>query len=88
MSIDAIANNPLIAKQIIDKGGDYILSLKKNQKNAFEQVSDYMKQNEAYFDMDKSTDFGSGRIETRKCYVAKDLNFIEDVFAWPGIKVS
>jgi hypothetical protein len=29
VSIDAIANNPAIAEQIIDKGGDYILSLKK-----------------------------------------------------------
>jgi hypothetical protein len=34
--IDAIANSPVIAQQIDDKKGDYILSLKKNQKGVFE----------------------------------------------------
>lgn len=86
VSIDAIANNPSIAKQIIKKEGDYILSLKKNQKNAFEQVSDYMRANKVAFEMDENIDFGSGRIETRKCYVAKNLQFMEDTLAWEGIK--
>jgi len=37
ISIDAIANSPSIAKQIVNRGGDYILSLKKNQKDTFER---------------------------------------------------
>jgi len=36
VSRDAIANSPVIAQQIDDKKGDYILSLKKNQKGVFE----------------------------------------------------
>lgn len=86
ISIDAIANSPAIAQQIIEKGGDYILSLKKNQKNVFEQVADYMKTHQALFEMDENIDFGSGRIETRRCYVAKNLEFMEDTLAWKGIK--
>jgi predicted transposase YbfD/YdcC len=86
VSIDAIANSPSIAEQIIKKGGDYILSLKKNQKLTFEQVSDYMKTHESLFEMDENIDFGSGRIETRRCYVAKNLVFMEDTLAWAGIK--
>ena len=31
-------------------------------------------------------DFGSGRIETRICYVAKNLDFMEKVLGWEGIK--
>jgi predicted transposase YbfD/YdcC len=86
VSIDAIANSPSIGAQIIDKGGDYILSLKQNQKETFEQVSDYMRQNQSVLENDKNVDFGSGRIETRICYVLKNLGFIENVLAWKGIK--
>ncbi len=86
VSIDAIANSPVIAKQILGRRGDYILSLKKNQKDTFEQVSDYMRANEAFFEKDKNVDFGSGRIETRICYVAKNLDFMEKVLGWEGIK--
>ena len=85
VSIDAIANTPNIAAQIVDKGGDYILSLKKNQRVTFEQVSDYMRQNQSLLENDKNVDFGSGRIETRTCYVLKNLDFIENVSAWKGI---
>ena len=40
------------------------------------------------FNLEKNTDidFGSGRIETRVCYVLKDLRFIESVHEWKGIK--
>ena len=86
ISIDAIGNSPVIAEQIVSKGGDYILSLKKNQKNTFEQVSDYMKSHQQHFEVDKNLDFGSGRIETRCCYVTHKLEFMENVLAWKEIK--
>ena len=86
VSIDAIGNSPAIASQIVDKEGDYILSLKKNQATVFEQVSDYMKTNSQRLEQDVDLDFGSGRIETRTCYVVKDLRFIESVYQWKGIK--
>lgn len=86
VSIDAIANSPSIAEQIVDKGGNYILSLKKNQKDTLEQVTDYMMQNYGHLQVDESVDFGSGRIETRKCYVLNNLTFIENTLHWKGIK--
>lgn len=86
ISIDAIGNSPNIATQIFDKEGDYILSLKKNQKNTFEQVSDYMQRHQLFFEVDKNVDFGSGRIETRSCYVTHNLHLMENVLAWKGIK--
>jgi predicted transposase YbfD/YdcC len=86
VSIDAIGNSPAIAGQILDKGGDYILSLKKNQPATFEQVSDYMKANSPELEKDTDVDFGSGRIETRVCYLLKDLRCIENVQEWQGIK--
>lgn len=86
VSIDAIANSPQIAEQIIDKGGNYILSLKKNQKYAFEQLADYMQARKEQLKWDKSVDFGSGRIETRICYVLQELDLLEELQAWKGIQ--
>ncbi len=86
VSIDAIANTPLVAAQIIDKGGDYLLSLKKNQKQAYEQVADFMKARRDLLSLDTNVEFGSGRIETRSCYVLQELNLLEDLQAWKGIQ--
>jgi len=86
VSIDAIANSPAIAQQIVDKKGDYILSLKKNQKSVFEQVANYMMSHKTLLESDKNIDFGSGRIEKRTCYVTQNLTFMEDVLAWKGIQ--
>lgn len=86
VTIDAIANSPSVAKQIIDKGGNYILSLKKNQRCTFEQVEDFMKRHLPIFECDKHIDFGSGRIEKRTCYVSQQTDLMTDVLSWEGIK--
>jgi len=86
VSIDAIANSPAVAEQIIDKGGHYILALKKNQKHAYEQVADFMKARSGLLSSQTSLDFGSGRIETRRCYVLQKLDLLEDLQAWKGIQ--
>ncbi len=65
VSIDAAVNGPAIAEQIVDQQGHYLLSLKKNQKNTFEQVEDYMVRYHPDMLNDQQVDFGSGRIETR-----------------------
>ena len=38
ISIDAAVNGPAVAEQIVEQQGHYLLSLKKNQKNTFEQA--------------------------------------------------
>jgi predicted transposase YbfD/YdcC len=86
VSIDAIANSPQTARQIIDKGGNYILSLKKNQKHAFEQVADFMHARKDILSRDKNLDFGSGRIETRTCYLLQEIGLLEELQAWKGIQ--
>lgn len=47
-SIDAIACSAKTAEILTRKGGHYMLSLKKNQRQLYEQLSEYMvKQKEA-----------------------------------------
>lgn len=88
VSIDAIANSPSNAKIIKEKEGDYILALKKNQKNTFNHVETMMHKYvlEGRLDTNKTHSFGSGRIETRTCYVNHDFDFMDEVLAWKGIK--
>lgn len=86
VSIDAIACSMNVAEQVINKGADYLLALKKNNKAIYEQVSDWMQSRKEQFDTEKHIAFRSGRIETRTCYVCHDLTFFEDLAQWKGIK--
>ncbi|WKN44082.1 ISAs1 family transposase [Tunicatimonas pelagia] len=86
VSIDAIANGPAIAERIVEQQGHYLLSLKKNQKSTFEQVHDYMMAHHQGLACDKNVDFGSGRIETRTCYVSEATDLMEATLAWKNIQ--
>lgn len=86
VSIDAIACSASIANQIIDKGGNYLLALKRNQKNIYEQVLDYFEKNKDMLQKDVWNDFGSGRIEKRTCYICEDLSFLSNVSDWKELK--
>lgn len=85
VSIDAIACTPKTAEIITRKGGDYLLSLKKNQKQLFEQVSEYMLRQKEALPGAEWQDFGSGRLEKRICYVCDKLDLLDDLASWPGI---
>ena len=85
VSIDAIACTEKIAGQIKQKGGDYLLALKKNQKQLFEQVSEHMGKQKAALAKAEWVDFGSGRIEKRVCYVSEQLALLDDLASWPAV---
>lgn len=86
VSIDAVACNPSIAEQIVEKHGDYLLALKKNQKKLYEQVTSEMERQKSGLEYHFWEDFGNGRIEKRTCYVLKDLQFLDDLQGWTGVK--
>ena len=73
-----------IAKQIITAEADYILALKGNQSALKEQV-------EGAFDKivpnskNTITEKGHGRMETRKCTVVTNLEFIEESKNWEAL---
>jgi len=86
VTIDAMATHQNIADLIIAGGGDYILALKKNQKNLFEEVeSEFLRQRDSLV-ADKTIDFGSGRIETRTAYVVENIEFIDQLAEWESVK--
>ena len=81
VTIDAMGCQTKIAEKIISKGADYILAVKGNQGSLEGQVRDTVKLEGPDSEWE-STDFGHGRIETRKCSVYTDLSHIESPEKW------
>lgn len=95
VTIDAMGCQKEIAKQIIERGGDYVLSLKGNQGHLHEDVADMF----SYFekigfegfehDYHKSVNKDHGRLEIRECW-AFDPHTWADYFRssaeWEGLQ--
>ncbi|CAE6880973.1 Transposase DDE domain [Vibrio sp. B1REV9] len=86
VTIDAMGCQKNIANKIRDKGSDYLLAVKGNQK-ALNQVfhSGMLQQ----FDGDQyvTQEKGHGRLETRLSLVEHDMSLLGDIaLEWPGLK--
>jgi len=92
VTIDAMGCQKEIASQIIDQGGNYVLSLKGNQSNLHDEIINYFDQAKIYGDMGieyqmfESSEKGHGREEKRKIYIANDINFLPQKNKWKGLK--
>jgi predicted transposase YbfD/YdcC len=77
VTIDAMGTQTAIAEKIVEKGADYILAVKENQKQLSQDIIDEFKFcKDAVISED--IDIGHGRVETRKCTVITDFQFIEN----------
>lgn len=95
VTIDAIGTQTNIAQTIIAAQADYVLSVKENQGNLFEDISVLFAvdqvQNFKYasFEYEKTTNKGHGRIDVRECWSTSNpeyLNLIRNVQNWMGLK--
>ena len=91
VTIDAMGTQREIAEKITEKGADYILSLKENQKTLYEDVrlffEEYRK-NPAGLDPTcraVSRSQGHGRYESRTCYICEDIGWLENREKWSGL---
>ncbi len=91
VTIDAMGTQTAIAEQIIAQGGDYVLALKGNQGNLFEDV-------QQLFQYAQSMDFGGtehdyyecvdaahGRIEIRRCWSMGCVDGLLNGEKWSGL---
>jgi predicted transposase YbfD/YdcC len=92
VTIDAMGCQREIAKQIMDKGGNYIFALKGNQGSLREDVELFAAEQKANGFKDatvshhETVDAGHGRIETRKYTVFHDVSWLQERHKWPGLK--
>lgn len=91
VTIDAMGTQTEIAKKITDKGADYILALKENQRTLYEDVrlffEEYRKDPNGLDPQSCAKDHsqGHGRFETRTCYICEDIGWLEGREKWHGL---
>jgi predicted transposase YbfD/YdcC len=84
VTIDVMSRQRSIAKKIVKKNADYILTAKENQRELYEDIQDSFSVLPAS-DYAEDLDYGHGRIETRKCSVLTDLSLVEKAEKWNGL---
>jgi predicted transposase YbfD/YdcC len=93
VTIDAIGCQKEIAKQIVEAGGDYILTVKDNQPHLLEDIQACL--GRALDDEGETpecqtyatTECGHGREETRSYLILTNPEGIRNQEAWTGLKV-
>lgn len=84
ITIDAMGCQREIATAIIDKDADYILAVKENQAQLYQDIQDEFRFG-PFFKIHESQDLDHGRIETRKCSIITDFKFIEQQNQWKNL---
>ena len=88
VTIDAMGTQKEIAKQIVEQDGDYVLGLKGNQGNLFEDVQQIFAraQSQDFKDIDndyyETLDAGHGRIEKRRYWSLGQVEWLIDAEKW------
>jgi predicted transposase YbfD/YdcC len=95
VTIDAIGCQREIAQQIINQGGDYLLSVKENQKQLYEDLKLFFKlarQNnftKVTYTTHQTIDNNHGRLEIRRCWAIsgeESLAFLRADGLWPRLQ--
>jgi predicted transposase YbfD/YdcC len=85
ITIDAMGCQKEIASKIIEQKADYVLAVKENQAQLYENIEDEFRfSNE--IETSQDVDCGHGRIETRKCSVISNFKHIENQDKWKNFK--
>ena len=90
VSLDALACRPEIATRIVGRGGDYLITLKGNQKKVHAEVRNWFAANafalgaplRPFFD---AFDDSHGRLVRRRVFACPDVNAFATLKDWPGL---
>lgn len=91
VTIDAMGTQSEIAQKITEKGADYILALKENQRTLYRDAALYFegyKKDPEQIPPEcraKSYSQGHGRYETRLCYICEDIDWLEGRKKWSNL---
>ena len=92
VTLDAMGCQRAIAKQVKEGGGDYVLTLKRNQPQLEREVRGYFEAAEEddyerpEIGHEATSEEGHGRIEHRSYFLSTDLSSLSGVEKWNGLK--
>jgi predicted transposase YbfD/YdcC len=79
VTLDAIVTQKEVAEQIIDQGGNYLLTLKANHGKLYEEVAwlfNYNLEQQVTLPQADTFDVQHGRQETRRCWLINDFRYL------------
>lgn len=84
---DALNCQKETAKVIVDGNGDYLLSVKANQRTLMEDIEEYVQDEQIRTTMSsqKQTEKNRGRIETRTAFVTTDVSWLSQRKDWNNL---
>lgn len=88
VTIDAMGTQKKIAEKIIEKKGDYVLSLKGNQVKFYDEVKEYFEEaiENEFEDIEYrgkiTLEKGHGRIEKREYFQTSDIKWFTEKHLW------
>ena len=92
ITMDAMGTQVKIAEKIISKKGSYVLAVKGNQGNLFEEIKTYFEDEEFLKSMKKSKNYkrtvekNRSQIEKREYYQTEDIKWMQEKKKWKKIK--
>lgn len=75
-----------VAERVLAARGDYLITIKKNQGNLYEDIKTYFAGPSETAESTTMIDSGHGRIETREATVISDVGWLSQTHKWPGLK--
>lgn len=84
VTADAMSMQRAIIDKIRDKGGDFLIELKANQRSLRYGVEDKLKGRTPLYSKTGDIEFGHGRIEKRTYHIYDGLEIIADKEKWGG----
>jgi len=85
VTIDAMGCQQEIATKIKERGAEYILAVKDNQKHLHDDIQEAFEQGKPD-GMDMQTHLDHGRIEKRICRIITDMDWVCSKEGWQGIR--
>ena len=94
-AIDAMGCQKEIVQGILERGADYVLAVKQNQRRLYEDLKDLFEEAEATgfegvpHDYATTLNKGHGRLEKRECWSISDpecLDYLSTGKEWPGLR--
>jgi predicted transposase YbfD/YdcC len=85
VTIDSIGCQHEIVEKICSKQADYVIGLKRNQKNLYKAAESRFNEGVRAYDKTRTVESGHGRIEVREYYLETDLNWLETRHNWFGL---
>jgi len=86
VTIDAMGTQTKIAEKVIDKGADYILSVKENQPLLHSDIALYFQtERNSLTEIAKTTEKSHGRYETGEMVISKDITWLDKEGKWKNL---